>query len=94
MASVTIKFYSLWRQYLGIDSITIDADNLEQALAQVEEKFGQRLRERLMANGIQVDGQIQDYSLVLLNGASLRNLKQTNLKDGDQLQIFPPATGG
>lgn len=94
MASVTIKFYSLWRQYLGIDSITIDADNLEQALAQVEEKFGQKLREQLMANGIQVDGRIHEYSLVLLNGASLRNLKQTNLKDGDQLQIFPPATGG
>ncbi len=94
MASVTIKFYSLWRQYLGIDSITIDADNLEQALAQVDEKFGQKLREQLMANGIQVDGRIHEYSLVLLNGASLRNLKQTNLKDGDQLQIFPPATGG
>jgi len=30
----------------------------------------------------------------LLNGTSLRNLKQTSLKEGDILQIFPPATGG
>lgn len=94
MASVTVRFYSLWRQYLGIDSIKIEADNIQEALAQVEEKFGHQLRDQLSANGIQVDGKIQDYSLVLLNGASLRNLKQTDLKDGDQLQIFPPATGG
>lgn len=94
MASVTVRFYSLWRQYLGIDGIKIEADNIQEALAQVEEKFGHQLRDQLNANGIQVDGKIQDYSLVLLNGASLRNLKQTDLKDGDQLQIFPPATGG
>lgn len=94
MALITVKFYSLWRQYLGVDNISLDASNLEEALVQIEEKFGPRLRDQLHADGIQVDGKIQDYSLMLLNGTSLRNLKQTNLKDGDQLQIFPPATGG
>jgi molybdopterin converting factor small subunit len=94
MASIAVKFYSLWRQYLGIDSVTIQADNLDEALAEVEERFGPRLREQLRADGAQVDGKIQDYSLILLNGASLRNLKQTSLKEGDILQIFPPATGG
>lgn len=94
MALITVKFYSLWRQYLGVDNISLDASNLEEALVQIEEKFGPRLRDQLDADGIQVDGKIQDYSLMLLNGTSLRNLKQTNLKDGDQLQIFPPATGG
>ena len=94
MASITVKFYSLWRQYLGVDSVTLQADNLDEALAEVEERFGPRLREQLRADGVQVDGKIQDYSLILLNGTSLRNLKQTSLKEGDILQIFPPATGG
>ena len=94
MALISVKFYSLWRQYLGVNSIFIDAVNLEEALVQIEEKFGPRLRNQLKADGIQVDGKIQDYSLMLLNGTSLRNLKQTELREGDQLHIFPPATGG
>ena len=94
MASITVKFYSLWRQYLGVDSVTLQADNLDEALAEVEERFGPHLREQLRADGVQVDGKIQDYSLILLNGTSLRNLKQTSLKEGDTLQIFPPAMGG
>jgi len=94
MASITVKFYSLWRQYLGVDSVPLQADNLDEALAEVEERFGPRLREQLRADGVQVDGKIQDYSLILLNGTSLRNLKQTGLKEGDTLQIFPPAMGG
>jgi molybdopterin converting factor small subunit len=94
MAIITVRFYSLWRQYLGTDSISLDVSNLEEALAKVEEEFGPRLRDQLKADGIQVNGKIQDYSLMLLNGTSLRNLKQTDLREGDQLQIFPPATGG
>jgi len=94
MASITVKFYSLWRLYLGLDNVTLQADNLSEALAQVEERFGPRLQEQLRADGVQVDGKIQDYSLILLNGTSLRNLKQASLKEGDILQIFPPATGG
>ncbi len=94
MALITVNFYSLWRQYLGIDSIRLEANKLEEAIAQVETRFGSRLREQLEVNGIQVDGKIQDYSLILLNGTSLRNVKRTDLQDGDVLQIFPPATGG
>jgi len=94
MPSISVKFYSLWRQYLGVDNITLQAKSLDDALAQVEDRFGSRLREQLRAEGVQADGRIQDYSLILLNGTSLRNLKQTCLKEGDTLQIFPPATGG
>jgi molybdopterin converting factor small subunit len=94
MTSIAVKFYSLWRQYLGVDNVKLQADSLDDALAKVEDRFGSRLREQLQAEGVQADGRIQDYSLILLNGTSLRNLKQTSLKEGDILQIFPPATGG
>jgi molybdopterin converting factor small subunit len=94
MASISVKFYSLWQQYLGVDNTIMQADSLDEALNKIEEIFGSQLREQLRDNGVQVYGKIQDYSLILLNGTSLRNLKQTILKEGDILQIFPPATGG
>jgi molybdopterin converting factor small subunit len=94
MASISVKFYSLWQQYLGVDNTIMQADSLDEALNKIEEIFGSQLREQLRGNGVQVHGKIQDYSLILLNGTSLRNLNQTSLKEGDILQIFPPATGG
>lgn len=94
MALITVRFYSLWRSYLGTDSTTLEGDDLQDALTQIEEKFGSRLREKLRAAGVHLDGKIQDYSLILLNGISLRNLKSTDLKEGDVLHIFPPAIGG
>jgi MoaD family protein len=94
MALLTVRFYSLWRSYLGTDSATLQADHIDDALAQLEEKFGRRLREKLQTAGVHLDGKIQDYSLILLNGINLRNLKSTDFKEGDVLHIFPPAIGG
>jgi len=94
MALITVRFYSIWRSYLGTDSTTLQADDTNDALAQVEDKFGHRLREKLRTAGVHLDGKIQDYSLILVNGITLRNLKSTDLKEGDVLHIFPPAIGG
>lgn len=94
MASVTVRFYSLWRSYVGTASSSLQADNIQDALTQLEEKFGPLLRQKLHAAGINLDGRIQDYSLVLLNGIALRNLKSNHLKEGDVLHIFPPSAGG
>ena len=97
MASITVRFYGLWSRYLEIDRLSLEADNVEEALTQMEERFGSRLRrqlEQFRVRGIQVDGKMQDYSLVLLNGINVRNLKLTELKEGDILHILPPAAGG
>ena len=94
MALITVRFYSLWRSYTGTASTTLQADYVQEALTQLEERFGPLLRERLDTAGIHLTGKIQDYSLILLNGIALRNLKSDNLKEGDVLHIFPPAIGG
>jgi molybdopterin converting factor small subunit len=94
MALITVRFYSLWRSYIGTASTTLQADHIQEALTQLEDEFGPILRERLGTAGIRLNGKIQDYSLVLLNGIALRNLKSNNLKEGDVLHIFPPAVGG
>jgi len=94
MALVTVRFYSLWRSYIGTASTTLEADHVQEALIQLEEKFGPLLHEKLGTAGIHLNGKIQDYSLILLNGIALRNLKSNNLKEGDVLHVFPPAIGG
>jgi molybdopterin converting factor small subunit len=94
MALITVRFYSLWRSYTDTASTTLQADDIQGALTQLEEKFGPLLRERLGTAGIHLNGKIQDYSLILLNGIALRNLKSNHLKEGDVLHIFPPSIGG
>ena len=94
MALITVRFYSLWRSYTDTASTTLQADHIQEALTQLEEKFGPLLRERLDTAGVHLNGKIQDYSLILLNGIALRNLKSNNLKEGDVLHIFPPTVGG
>ncbi|MBE9515093.1 MAG: MoaD/ThiS family protein [Chloroflexi bacterium] len=94
MASVIVRFYSLWRHHLGTDSLALQADNIDEALSQLEGRFGCQLREKLETDGIRLDGKIRDYSLILLNGTNMRNLKSTDLKEGDVLHVFPPAMGG
>jgi molybdopterin converting factor small subunit len=97
MASITVRFYGLWSRYLETDRLSIEAYNIEGALAQIEDRFGSCLRRQLgqfQVPEIQTNGKIQDYSLVLLNGINIRNLKLTELKEGDVLHILPPTAGG
>ncbi len=94
MASITVRFYSIYRLYLGIDCISLQADDLGDALAQMEERFGSRLREQLQMRGIGLDQKMQDFSLILLNGINIRNLVETKLREGSVLHIFPPSAGG
>jgi len=96
MASITVKFYAFLRAYLGIDTLSLEADDVGQVMAQLEGKFGAQLRAKFQALGIQADQEIQDYCLLLLNGCNVsgQNLHQVKLRAGDVLHIFPLAAGG
>lgn len=39
-------------------------------------------------------GRIEEFSLVLLNGINIKQLKEVSLKDGDVLHIMPAVAGG
>ena len=92
----TVRLYTLWRLYLGIDRLSLDADNVQEVVDYLEEKFGAQLREQLQAHGMRADRKIQDYSLLLLNGYNVnkQNLAETKLGPGDVLHVFPLAMGG
>lgn len=94
MAKVTVKFYSLWQAYAGTDSFILEADGLSGALEEVERQFGARIREGLRSRGIELSGKIEEFSLVLLNGTNIKQVKDTSLRDGDTIHIMPPLAGG
>lgn len=94
MASVTVRFYSFWRAQLAMDSLALQAGSIDDALAQLEERYGVHVRKRLAAEGIHLDGKLQDHALILLNGTNVRNLGNSDLKEGDVLHVFPRAIGG
>ena len=94
MASITVRFYSIYRLYLGMDRLSLQADDLGDALAQMEERVGSRPREQLQMRGIEPGQQMQDFSLILVNGINIRNLGETKLREGSVLHIFPPSAGG
>lgn len=94
MALIKVRFYSLLSRGLGADTVTLQADDVGEALLQLEKTFGSRIRSELEGEGIRLDGEIRDYGLILLNGTNVRNLKSTDLRDGDTLHVFPRAIGG
>lgn len=94
MALITVRFYSLFSRGLGTDTVTLEADTLEDALLQLEEVFGSKIRDQLEAEGTRLNGELSDYGLILLNGTNIRNLKSTALREGDVLHVFPRAIGG
>ena len=94
MAEITVHFYTLWRLFMGVDRLRLEADNVEDAMQQIEENFGTRLREQLQGRGFKADRKVQDYSVLLLNGLNVRTLKLTELAEGDILHVFPAAMGG
>ena len=94
MASLKVQFHGLWGLYLGAGPIPLEAGGLDDALAQIEEKFGPLLRQRLQERGVKLDGDIRKYSFIALNHTGLQQLKDNRLKDGDVLHVVPAITGG
>ena len=84
-----VRFYALLRLKLRTNYLYFEAADVQEALAYLEKKFGPRFRQQF-----HVDGKIQDHCLLLLNGVNLRNLKRTELREGDVINILLPYAGG
>ena len=66
MAEVTIKFVGPWRLYLAADIITLQAATVDEALAQVEDRYGPRYHQKLLERGVQLKRRITDDSNILV----------------------------
>jgi len=94
MATVNVRFVGPWRMYLGIERFTLEARTLEDALEQIETRYGPKYHERLLKSGITEKRKISDSSNILLNRINIRQLADHNIKDGDSLDIIPRFVGG
>jgi molybdopterin converting factor small subunit len=93
MAKITVKFYSLWSLYLSKNAIALEVRDFDEAMEKLDALFGEQLRKKLNKKNIRF-GNFKDSSTVLVNGVSLRNIKNRAFADGDILHIFPPIAGG
>jgi MoaD family protein len=96
VATITVRFYTFLRHLLGIDSLSLEAENVGEVISLLEEKFESRFQEQVRLRGIKSSTRLRDSCLLLLNGlkVDMENSSRTELREGDVLHIFPPAAGG
>jgi len=90
MARVTVRLYATLRDASGESEREVDADSLDQVLGILADSGGEKMREVLQ----RLSG--SDGLVVLLNGKNVAPgaLDRVSLRDGDEVAIFPPVSGG
>ncbi len=91
MSQITVQMYATLRERVGKRKVSIDADNVKDALEGLGKELGDRFREQLFEKG-----NIKSNYILLLNGhhVNTERLSQTKLSPGDILYILPPLAGG
>lgn len=94
MATVTINFIGPWRLFLGVGTVTVEVNTIEEARDYVEAIYGPVYEKSLKSRGIHEKRSVWENSNVLLNRRDIRQLDEPALKDGDNLDLLPPIAGG
>lgn len=89
---VTVRFYTILREKVGVDKVELEADNLYE----VVEELKQRFKEPFTSTLCDAKGNVKDYFIFLIDGKTIdhNKFKKTKLKDGQEIHIFPPIAGG
>jgi molybdopterin converting factor small subunit len=94
MISVSIHYHNMLRRRTGVEQETIqlsDETPLYGALDKVAKHYAPPLREMLFAP----DGTVASHLVVFRNGKLVREDARTvQLRDGDELMLFPAISGG
>jgi MoaD family protein len=95
MAKVYVKFLSGFKEAVGREFVEIsmsEGRTIEDVLKYLCDQFGKPLRSLVFKNGVSIAGNI----IVFVNGRNIVILKglKTKLKDGDQIILSTPVTGG
>jgi molybdopterin converting factor small subunit len=94
LAKVTINFIGPWRLFLGVGTVTVEVDTIDEARNYVETTYGPVYEKTLKSRGIHAKQSVWENSNVLLNRRAIRPLDAPVLKDGDNLDLLPPIAGG
>ncbi len=92
---VKVRFFTLLRLDLGIREVDIenaDKKRLIEVLKIAENKTPKPFLHKL----IDEKGELLNSAIILVNGKNVHHLDKldTIIKDGDEIDIFPPGGGG
>jgi molybdopterin converting factor small subunit len=94
LAKVNINFIGPWRVFLGVRSVAVEVNSIDEARDYVETNYGPVFQKKLNSRGINKKQSIWDNSNILLNGKNLSQLDKPVLKDGDNLDLLSRVAGG
>jgi molybdopterin converting factor small subunit len=94
LARVNINFIGPWRVFLGVRTVTVEIDNIDEARDYVDTNYGPTFHKKLKSRGINKKQSIWDNSNILLNGKNISQLDKPVLKDGDNLDLLSRVAGG
>jgi molybdopterin converting factor small subunit len=94
LPEITINFIGPWRVFLGMQSVTVNANNIDEAKDYVETTSGPVFWEKIKAMGVGKKQSIWDNSNILLNGKNIKTLQTVTFNDGDRLDLLPKVAGG
>ncbi len=91
MGKVKVKLYATLKEIIGKDTVFIEAKTVKEAIDNLI-----KLYPELSNVIIGENGELKDDYIYLVNGRNIVFLqkKDTPLKEGDKLTIFPPVGGG
>ncbi|MFW5999416.1 MAG: MoaD family protein [Halanaerobiaceae bacterium] len=92
--AIKVKFYSTLKLALKSAGIEYEPETfltIKQLLKRLDEDFDNRVSYKLL-----VEGKIDTGTIILVNGHNVlhREGLDTEVKDGDEIAIFPPSAGG
>ena len=84
MAKVTVKLFGVFRVDTGTKELQLDCEKLKDVFAQLNEQLGH----------IQMDSGLQFKDAAVYIGGEACRKKSRTLKDGDEIWLLSPASGG
>lgn len=92
---VVVRLYGQFRDYVGGPSAEVDGSTIEEILRKLADEYN-GLDKEILDNTESNDIRLKDYVKVLVNGRSIDFLDgvSTEIKNEDEVVIFPPVGGG
>ncbi|MBR5618635.1 MAG: MoaD/ThiS family protein [Clostridia bacterium] len=84
MAKVTVKLFGVYRVDTGTPQVELECGNLKDVFTQLHEKLG----------GAQTDSGLQFKDAAVYVGGEPCKKKSRTLRDGDEIWLLSPASGG
>ena len=91
MARISVKMFATVREAAGTPECALEADDLADLISKLRKSLGPALSK--IFNQLDSD---PEGLVILVNGINVerRNLTTVKFRDGDDVAIFPPVSGG